>query len=45
MGDEATRVTATSVAASDRYAGLYIVFLTVEGLSAGSVRDVGSKGA
>lgn len=45
MGDEATRVTAASVAASDGYAGLYIVFLTLEGLSAGSVQDVGSRGA
>ena len=44
MGDEATRVMATSVATNDRYAGLYMVFSTVGSLSVGSVQDVGSVG-
>ena len=42
MGDEATIVTETSIATIDRYAGLFIVLLTVRNLSVGLVRNVAS---
>ena len=35
MGDEATRVMVRIVVTNDRYAGLYMVILKVESLSAG----------
>ncbi len=42
MGDEATRVRATSIAMSERYVGFIMVLSAVETLSVGSVREVGS---
>lgn len=44
MGDEATRVTVTSVARSGRYVDLCIVFSNIEGLSPGKIRECGSRG-
>lgn len=44
MGDEATRVAATSAGTSDRYVGLYMAALTIEILSTRLVRDVGKVG-
>lgn len=42
MGDEATRVTARRTATTDRYAGLFMVLLTVGVVSVWSVRDARS---
>lgn len=44
MGDEATRVSTTSAAKSDRCVGLYMALLTVESLSPESVGGVGRVG-